>query len=116
MLGEIWTYKMNEPIGRLEKVCPVLIIGIDEDDELQFVEINYVVGSISEVCGIYDIEIDEETAHSIGLKKRSVIKTTKIFTASKSKLGSKIGILPDDIKERFKKKFKAYQDMNLNKW
>ena len=116
MLGELWTYKITEAGGYLEKTRPVLIIGRDEDDELQFVEITYVEGPLSELCGIYDIEIDEETAHSIGLRKRSVIKTTKIFTASKSNLGSKIGILPDDIKERFKEKFKAYQDMNLTKW
>ena len=116
MLGEIWTYKMNGSSGTLEELRPVLIIGIDEDYELQFVEIDYVVGSLSEVCGIYDVEIDEETAHSIGLKRQSVIKTTKIFTANKSKLGSKIGVLPDDIKEEFKEKYKEYQDLNLNKW
>ena len=116
MLGEIWNCEVNKPSGTLEKLCPVLVIGSDEDHELQFVEINYVVGSLSEVCGIYDVEIDEETAHSIGLKKPSVIKTTKIYTGSMSKLGNKIGTLPEDIKEEFKRKYQQYQDLNLSKW
>lgn len=116
MLGEIWTFKATKPSDNLEKVRPILIIGSDGENGLQFVDINYVLISSSAKCGIYDVEIDEETAHSIGLNKRSVIKTTKIYTGTRSKLGSKIGVLPDNIKEKFKKKYKAYQELNLSKW
>lgn len=52
----------------------------------------------------------KKESKKIGLNKRSVIKTTKIYTGSKSKLGNKIGDLPVDIKEEFIKKYKDYQN------
>ena len=116
MLGEIWTYNATKPSDGAQKLRPVLIIGSDGENGLHFVDINYIIISASAECGIYDIESDEETAHSIGLKRRSVIKTTKIYTVSKSKLLCKIGVLPDDIKEKFKKKYKEYQELNFSKW
>ena len=57
-----------------------------------------------------DVELNEEQAKKIGLNKRFVIKTTKIYTGSKSKLGNKIGDLPVDIKEEFIIKYKDYQN------
>lgn len=116
MIGEIWTYKATKPSDNLEKVRPVLIVGNDKDNGLQFVDINYVIISSSAVCGKYDIELKGEVAKEIGLNKDSVIKTTKIYTGSQTKLGSKIGELPLDKKEEFKQKYKEYQENILKNW
>lgn len=116
MIGEVWTYKATKPNDNLEKVRPVLIIGDDEDNGLQFVDINYVIISSSASCGKYDIELKDETAKEIGLNRNSIIKTTKIYTGSKMKLGNKIGELPATIKEEFKQKYKEYQENIFNKW
>lgn len=116
MIGEIWTYKATKPSDNLEKVRPVLIIGDDKENGLQFVDINYVIISSSASCGKYDVELKDEIAKETGLKQDSVIKTTKIYTGSKMKLGSKIGELPLIKKEEFKKKYKEYQECIFNKW
>ena len=116
MLGEIWTYKATKPSDNLEKVRPILIIGEDEDNGLQFVDINYVIVSSSAKCGKYDVELKDEIIKEIGLNKNSVIKTTKIYTGSKMKLGNKIGELPLIKKEEFKKKYKEYQENIFSKW
>ncbi len=116
MIGEVWTFKATKPSDNLEKARPVLIVGDDEENGLQFVDINYVIISSSALCGNYDVEIEEEKAKKIGLDRKSVIKTTKIYTGSKMKLGGKIGELPLDIKEEFKQKYRKYQEDILNKW
>jgi len=116
MIGEIWTYKATKPSDNLEKIRPVLIIGSDKDNGLQFVDINYVIVSSSAQCGKYDVEIDEETAFKIGLREKSTIKTTKIYTGSRQKLGNKIGDLPLEIKEEFKHKYIEYQKNIMNSW
>lgn len=116
MIGEIWTFIATKPNDSLTKVRPILIVGDDQENGLQFVDINYVIISSSASCGKYDIEIDEETSKKIGLTRKSVIKTTKIYTGSQTKLGSKIGELPLELKEEFKNKYKEYQDSILNKW
>ena len=67
------------------------------------------------MCGKYDIELSEEIALKIGLKGKSVIKTTKLYTGTKSKLGSKISELPDDIRKEFIEKYKSYQINLINK-
>ena len=101
MIGEIWTYKATKPSDNLEKIRPVLVIGDDGDNGLEFVDINYVIISSSASCGKYDVEINEETAKYIGLKRPSVIKTTKIYTGSRQKLGCKIGDLTDELKKKY---------------
>lgn len=116
MVGEIWTYRATKPNDNLEKVRPVLIIGDDKENGLQFVDINYVIISSSSQCGKYDVELKDEIMKEIGLNKNSVIKTTKIYTGSKTKLGSKIGELPQTKKEEFKRKYKEYQESIFNKW
>ena len=50
----------------------------------------------------------------MGLTKESVIKTTKIYTGSKTKLGSKICDLPQDIKDEFKDKYREYQRSSID--
>lgn len=109
MIGEIWTYRATKPSDNLEKVRPVLVIGNDKENGLKFIDINYVIISSSASCGKYDVLIKEDKALSMGLTKESVIKTTKIYTGSTTKLGSKICDLPQDIKEEFKKKYEEYQ-------
>lgn len=47
MIGEIWTFKATKPNDNLEKVRPVLIIGDDKENGLQFIDINYVIISSS---------------------------------------------------------------------
>lgn len=116
MIGEIWTFKATKPSDNLEKVRPVLIVGNDAENGLQFVDIHYVIISSSASCGKYDVELEEIVAKEIGLDRKSVIKTTKIYTGSKMKLGSKIGELPFDKKEEFKQKYKKYQEDILSKW
>ena len=70
---------------------------------------HYVIISASADCGLYDVELEEETALAIGLSHRSVIKTTKIYTGPRTKMGQKIGELPVSKKEEFIKKYTAYQ-------
>ena len=110
MVGEIWTYVALKPNDGKEKVRPILIIGDDSNNQLKFVDIHYVIISSSAECGIYDVLLDEECANSIGLNRKSVIKTTKIYTGPKSRLGTKIAELPKEIKNEFYKKYKEYQD------
>ena len=112
MVGEIWTYIATKPSDDLEKIRPILVIGNDSDNNLKFVDIHYVIISSSADCGKYDIKLTNEVAKSIGLARSSVIKTTKIYTGTKSKLGNKIGDLPENIKFDFIQKYKEYQ-LNL---
>lgn len=86
-----------------------MIIGNDGNNQLQFVDLHYVIISSSADCGIYDVELDDATAKSIGLAKKSIIKTTKIYTGPKTKMGRKIGELPEDKKREFIRKYKDYQ-------
>ena len=109
MIGEIWTYKATKPSDNIEKVRPVLVIGDDKENGLKFIDINYVIISSSASCGKYDVLIKENRALEIGLTKESVIKTTKIYTGTQTKLGRKVCDLPQDIKEEFKNKYKEYQ-------
>lgn len=115
MIGEIWTYRATKPSDDLEKVRPVLVIGNDANNGLQFIDINYVIVSSSAECGNYDVMINEENAKKIGLEKKSVIKTTKIYTGSQVKLGRKIGDLPEELRIEFKKKYKEYQEEIISK-
>ncbi len=110
MIGEIWTFRATQPNDGTTKERPVLIVGNDSNNQLQFVDLHYVIISSSADCGIFDIRLDNHTAHSIGLKKESVIKTTKIFTGPRTKMGQKIGVLPPNIKLEFIKKYRAYQE------
>lgn len=82
---------------------------------MKFVDITYVIISSSAQCGKYDVELDEKLANSIGLIKGSVIKTTKIYTGSMAKLGNKIGDLPIEKRQEFKKKYEAYQKSIIDK-
>ena len=116
MIGEIWTYKATKPSDNLEKVRPVLIVGNDEENGLKFVDINYVIISSSATCGKYDVPINKEQAEEIGLDRASTIKTTKIYTGSRTKLGRKIGELSLHIKEEFKNKYIEYQKNIISKW
>lgn len=109
MTGEIWTYVATKPNNGLQKVRPVLIVGNDGNNQLQFVDLHYVIISSSADCGVYDVELDEVLAKSIGLDRKSIIKTTKIYTGPKSKMGKKIGELPIDKKLEFIEKYKDYQ-------
>lgn len=115
MVGEIWTYKATKPSDDLEKIRPVLIIGNDSSNIIQFIDIHYVIISSSAECGLYDVELSLCEAQKVGLDRKSVIKTTKIYTGPKSKLGKKIGVLPEDILVEFKKKYQSYQYELINK-
>lgn len=110
MVGEIWTYVAVKPSDGKQKARPILIIGNDSNNHLQYVDIHYVIISSSSECGIYDVEIDEKLAKKIGLSSKSIIKTTKIYTGTKSKLGAKISDLPIEKKQEFYQKYKDYQD------
>ena len=121
MIGEIWTYEAVKPNDgetkiRPIKIRPILIIGDDANNQLQYVDIHYVIISSSSDCGVYDVMIEEETALNIGLQKKSIIKTTKIYTGAKSKLGVKIGELPINKKEEFIKKYRSYQENIMSKF
>lgn len=116
MIGEIWTYKAIKPNNNIEKVRPILIIGNDQDNGLKFVDINYVIISSSALCGKYDVIIKENIAKQIGLTNESIIKTTKIYTGSKTKLGNKIGELPAELKSEFKDKYMDYQNNIVAQW
>ena len=118
MVGEIWTYNATKPNNGLLKTRPVLIIGDDASNQLQYVDIHYVIVSSSALCGFYDVELDTSLAKSLGLKNKSIIKTTKIYTGSKSNLGKKISDLPKHKKTEFIKKYNDYQQSivsNFNK-
>lgn len=113
-VGEIWTYNAIKPNNNETKIRPVLIIGTDEGNRLNFIDINYVIISSSAQCGKYDIQINNEEAKKIGLARSSVIKTTKIYTGSQSKLGIKIGELPNELKKEFISKYTNYQRNLIN--
>ena len=116
MQGEIWTYVATKPNNTKEaKVRPVLVIGDDSNNNLQYVDIHYVIISSSAECGIYDVLLDKKLAKELGLAKQSIIKTTKIYTGPRSKLGVKIAELPSSKKEEFVKKYQAYQDDLISK-
>lgn len=110
MVGEIWTYIAIKPNDGKEKRRPVLIIGNDANNQLKYVDIHYVIISSSAECGIYDVKISEQISKQIGLAGKSIIKTTKIYTGTRSKLGAKIADLPLDIKKEFFQKYKEYQE------
>lgn len=116
MPGELWTYQAIKPSDGMIKPRPILIIGNDDNNGLQYVDIHYVLISSSAECGIYDIELSDDLAKSIGLKGKSVIKTTKIYTGSKTKLGNKISDLPLNLKKEFKKKYSDYQENIIHKF
>jgi len=116
MPGEIWTYVAVKPNDGKQKVRPILIIGNDANNHLQYVDIHYVIISSSAECGIYDIELEEDLAKEIGLSRKSIIKTTKIYTGAKSKLGAKIADLPIEKKKEFFQKYKNYQDNLMNQF
>ncbi len=109
MTGEIWEYEATKPSDGMLKSRPVLIIGDDGNNQLQFVDVHYVIISSSADCGIYDVELDASLSNQTGLYKKSVIKTTKIYTGSKTKMKHKIGELPSDKKKEFIQKYKDYQ-------
>lgn len=110
MVGEIWTYVATKPNNNLTKIRPVLVIGDDANNNLQYVDIHYVIISSSSDCGIYDVKIEENVAKEMGLARTSIIKTTKLYTGPKSKLGSKIGELPENLRSEFIQKYRLYQD------
>lgn len=62
MKCEVWTYEAIKPSDGKSKVRPVLVIGDDSNNQLQFVDIHYVIISSSSMCGIYDVLINEEDA------------------------------------------------------
>ena len=116
MQGEIWTYVATKPNNSGEaKVRPVLVIGDDSNNQLQYVDIHYVIISSSAECGIYDVLLDKRLANELGLARESIIKTTKIYTGPRSKLGVKIAELKKKKKEEFVKKYQAYQDDLISK-
>ena len=51
MIGEIWTYAATKYSGGTPKVRPILIIGNDANNQLQYVDIHYVIVSSSD-CGV----------------------------------------------------------------
>ena len=116
MIGKIWTYVATKPNDGTLKIRPILIIGNDANNQLQYVDIHYVIVSFSSDCGVYDVKIEQEVAVSIGLKKESIIKTTKIYTGAKSKLGVKIAELPTNKKTEFLNKYRSYQEDIMTKF
>ena len=110
MTGEVWSYIASKPNDDKQKVRPVLVVGNDANNQLKYVDIHYVIISSSAECGIYDVRLEEEIGKSIGLQRTSVIKTTKLYTGPKSKLGLKIGELPDNKKKEFIEKYRSYQE------
>lgn len=53
---------------------------------------------------------------NIGLDRPSVIKTTKIYTGSKFKLGNKIGDPSNEKKDEFKQKYTDYQNKLIDRF
>ena len=115
LIFEIWYYNAPLPNSGGAKLRPVLIIGSDAENQLNIVDVHYCMLSASSKKGKYDVEIDETTAKAMGLKKASVIKTTKIYTVSQALLEKKICDLPQKLKAEFVEKYKAYQSMLMNK-
>ena len=110
MIGKIWTYVAIKPNNNDKKIRPILIIGDDANNQLCYVDIHYVIISSSSEYGQYDIKMEENLARQIGLQQKSIIKTTKIYTGPKSKLGVKIGELPPEKKQEFITKYRDYQN------
>ena len=114
MIGEIWYYKTKLPNSDGYKSRPVLIIGTDANNNLLYTDIHYVIISSSASIGIYDVIIDEEVAREINFLRKSIIKTTKIYTGPKNLFERKLGTLPDELKQDFVKKYQEYQNQLIN--
>lgn len=109
MIGEIWYYKAKLPNSGEYKTRPVLVIGNDASNNLYFTDIHYVIISSSAEVGLYDVEIPENIAIEIGLLRKSIIKTTKIYTGPKSLFERKVSDLPEKYRKEFAKNYKEYQ-------
>ena len=109
MIFELWYYKATLPNNGGIKTRPVLIIGDDNINGLRIVDIHYCIVSASSPRGKFDIEINQTTAKELGLRQKSVIKTTKIYTGSKNLLERKIADLPVKLRKEFYEKYKEYQ-------
>jgi len=109
LIFEIWYYKAILPNSGGIKARPILIIGDDSKNNLSIVDIHYCLVSASSQKGDYDVEISEEKARELGLKRASIIKTTKVYTGSKGLLERKVCDLPKELKSEFIQKYKAYQ-------
>lgn len=107
--GEIWTCKSTMPNDGKIKPRPVLIVGNDEDNKLKYCDIHYAIVSSSACKGKYDVEIDENLAKEIGLERKSIIKTTKLYTFDKTMFYQKVGDLPKEKKKEFLEKYKKHQ-------
>lgn len=114
MIGEIWYYKAKIPNNDGYKSRPVLVIGTDANNNLIYTDIHYVIISSSSEAGIYDVVISERVARKINLTRQSVIKTTKIYTGPRNLFERKIGILPEELKDEFIKKYQDYQNQLIN--
>ena len=114
LILEIWYYKATLPNSGGTKDRPVLIIGDDQENSLNIIDIHYCLISASAPKGRYDILIDTTEATELGLLRASVIKTTKIYTGSKNLLGRKICDLPKNLKDEFIEKYKSYQSKIFN--
>ena len=78
---------------------------------------NVVTASFKEILPpveIGTVVIDEEIAKQINLLRKSVIKTTKIYTGPKNLFERKLGTLPDELKQKFVKKYQEYQNQLIN--
>ena len=62
------------------------------------------------------MKLDATLSVSLGLQRESVIKTTKIYTGSKTKLGNKIADLPQEKKEELINKYREYQNGIVSKF
>lgn len=50
MIGKIWTYVAPKPNDGTLKIRPILIIGNDANNQLQYVDKHYVIVSSSSDC------------------------------------------------------------------
>ena len=114
MIGEIWYYKAKLPNSDEYKVRPVLVIGNDANNNLLYADIDYVIISSSSPVGIYDVVIEENIAKSINLIRKSIIKTTKIYTGPRTLFERKLGVLPENLKQEFINKYREYQNQLIN--
>lgn len=114
MIGEIWYYKAKLPNSDQIKPRPVLVIGTDANNNLFYTDIHYVIISSSSEAGIYDVIIEEEIAKKINLLRKSIIKTTKIYTGPRNMFERKLGTLPEELKNEFIKKYQDYQNQLIN--
>jgi mRNA-degrading endonuclease toxin of MazEF toxin-antitoxin module len=107
--GDIVLFKYPYTDYSGEKRRPVLVIAERPDFEDEFL-ITFLTSQILDFNKEWDIELDPESKrdHKTNLKKKTLIKTTKLMIISYSRLTGKIGSVDKSVLGQVKENIKRW--------